>query len=276
MAAALALLLLARCSIPGLRANELVQIPDKDEYGEIFALQATVCRPAGSAPAPILVLNHGSPVPGGSRGDIRPLACSSAAVRWFVDRGYLVVLPMRRGYGTSGGAWAEDPGPCSSPDYARAAREGAHDIALTVAIARKLPGARPDGLVVLGWDIGGLATLAYAGGDPPADARAIVMAAYGGARGDAEAGHVCRPDLLVEAAGQLGATARIPSLWVYAGNDRLVTPELALAMVAAFNAAGGRVRFALTGEGATEGHDLFFAPNGPVIWGPVVETFLAR
>ena len=249
---------------------------DKDEYGDTIALETRICRPATRSPAPILVLNHGAPVGESTREDIKPAECSSVAVRWFVARGYVVVLPMRRDYGRSGGDWAEDPGPCSNPDYARAAREAAHDIGLAVAYAMKLPGTRPDGLVVLGWDTGGLGTLAYAGSNPPAGARAIVMAANGGVRGTAEAGHFCRPDLLVEAAGQLGATVHVPTLWVYARNDSVVTPELATAMSTAFAAAGGQVVLEQPDAPITEGHDLFFASAGPAVWGPLVERFLKR
>ena len=270
------LALLTGCSVLRRPATDLVRIPDKDEYGGTFTLEARVCRPAAASPAPILVLNHGAPAGGSTREDIRPPVCASPAVRWFTSRGYLVVLPMRRGYGLSGGDWAEDPGPCSSPDYGQAARAGAHDIALALAYAQAQPGVRADAPVVLGWDTGGLAALAYAGGQPPSGTSVIAMAPAGGARGGAEAGHICRPDLLVEAVGQLGATARIPILWIAAGNDGVVPPELARAMSASFGAAGTHVTLEQPNGPVAEGHDLFFANAGPVVWGPLVERFLAR
>jgi len=46
------------------------------------------------------------------------------ARRWLGCRGFL-----RRGYGASAGAWAEDYGFCSNPDYVAAGRAGASDIA---------------------------------------------------------------------------------------------------------------------------------------------------
>jgi len=49
---------------------------------------------------------------------------------WFVSRGYVVVLPMRRGYGETSGAWAEDYGRCQTPDYFGAGLQGAADINL--------------------------------------------------------------------------------------------------------------------------------------------------
>ena len=176
----LGVVLLSGCSVLRRPASDLAQIPDQDEYGEPFTLETRICRPGTASPAPILVLNHGAPAGGSTREDIRPPECASPAVRWFASRGYLVVLPMRRGYGRSGGDWSEDPGPCASPDYLQAARAGAHDIALALAYAQALPGARPDGPVVLGWDTGGLAALAYAAGNPPLGTRGDRHGADGG------------------------------------------------------------------------------------------------
>ncbi len=252
--------------------SDIVRIPDQDQYGQPFALEARLCRPRGASPAPVAVLNHG-PASWALLADMRPLACTDPAVAWFTAQGYIVLLPMRRGFGASGGDWAESPGPCASPDYAAAAQAGAHDIALAVGFARTLPGLRPDPPVVVGWDSGALATLAYAAA-ALRGTKAVAMAPAIGTLGGAGAGHVCRPDLLVEAAGRLGATARIATLWVVAGNDGFIPPELATDMAAAFRAAGGKAALELPETSLPEGHDLFFAPAGVAIWGPIVQRFL--
>src|SRR5882757_6428184 len=36
------------------------------------------------------------------------------------QRGYMVALPLRRGYGETGGPWRENYGSCGNPDYYRA------------------------------------------------------------------------------------------------------------------------------------------------------------
>src|SRR5262245_47935012 len=72
---------------------------------------ATVFRPPGDGRAPLAVLNHGSPADSSERAVMtRPhmIAVSS----YFVSRGYIVVLPLRRGYGDTGGRWAESYGRC--------------------------------------------------------------------------------------------------------------------------------------------------------------------
>ena len=214
---------------------------------------------------------------------MRPLPCGAATVRWFLDRGYLVVLPMRRGYGRSGGDWSEDPGSCASPDYAKLAREGAHDIAVATDYAENLPGVRPDRLLLVGWDTGGMATLAYAASPPgkgkdapPPGARAVIMGAGYGASLIRGEGHVCRPDLLADAAGAFGATTRIPTLWIYSRQDRLYSPELAQDMASSFHAAGGRLTLEQPDGDPKGGHGVYSSDAGPALWGPSVDAFLSQ
>jgi hypothetical protein len=68
--------------------------------------------------------------------------CDSEAARWFLSRGYVVAYALRRGYGETGGSWAEDIGSCSDPDYVRAGIETARDIDAVVQYATALPFAK--------------------------------------------------------------------------------------------------------------------------------------
>ena len=81
-----------------------------------YTIAATILRPEGQGPFGAVVLNHGTP--GSASGRAREssdLLIQSAAV--FARRGYVVVLPLRRGFGATGGEFAEDPGTCANPDY---------------------------------------------------------------------------------------------------------------------------------------------------------------
>jgi dipeptidyl aminopeptidase/acylaminoacyl peptidase len=63
---------------------------------------ATVMRPPGEGARPLVVINHGSPPDGSERREMtRPRY--PALSFWFVARRYVVVLPLRRGYGETGG-----------------------------------------------------------------------------------------------------------------------------------------------------------------------------
>ena len=54
----------------------------------------------------LVVMNHGSP-PSAEERPYMTRPSFTAISSYFVARGYVVVLPLRRGYGTTGGRWAE-------------------------------------------------------------------------------------------------------------------------------------------------------------------------
>src|SRR5438132_6767876 len=90
-------------------------------------IDVTVFRPEGGGPFPIVVLSHGSPrSPAERRLEGRQRLEEQA--RPFLEMGFAVVVPTRRGYGDSGGDWAEGFGPCSDPDYYKAGLETARDV----------------------------------------------------------------------------------------------------------------------------------------------------
>ena len=69
--------------------------------GEAVRLEMRVYEPANGAPAPTLVFNHGSTGRGTDPASfIRPLDFPEVA-RFFVARGWAVVVPARRGRGGS-------------------------------------------------------------------------------------------------------------------------------------------------------------------------------
>src|SRR5438093_9447534 len=92
--------------------EEKVRIPAPGGY----AIAATILRPDAPGPFGTVVLNHGVSASARERArESSDLLINSAAV--FARRGYVVVMPLRRGFGATGGEMAEDPGSCSNPDY---------------------------------------------------------------------------------------------------------------------------------------------------------------
>jgi dienelactone hydrolase len=240
--------------------------------GQSIALR--LCRPDLPGVAPLAVINHGSPADATQRPGMRPAACSAEAVRWFTERGFAVALPMRRGYGASGGAWGEAYGACGAPDFVSGGRESARDIAAAIAYAMSLPGIRPSGVLVVGQSAGGWGSLALAAQNPPAVAAVVNMAGGRGGWAQGRANTNCAPDRLAAAAGEFGRTARVPSLWIYTANDTFFAPDLAAGMHRAYVAAGGLASFAPRPAWGEDGHNLFFGRGGSASWGPVVEPFL--
>ncbi|WP_209443401.1 alpha/beta hydrolase family protein [Falsiroseomonas frigidaquae] len=242
-------------------------------------IPARLCRPEAPGPVPLAVINHGSPANAAGRARMAPQPCTAEAVRWFLARGFAVLLPLRRGYGPDGGdggGWAEGYGGCASPDYVAGGRQTARDIAAAVALGRSLPGIRPEGVLVVGQSAGGWGGLALAA-DPPEGVVAVVNMAGGrGGWAGGQPNRVCAPDRLAADAGRFGRTARLPTLWIYTANDTFFGPDLAQAMHQAFTAAGGSAQFAALPAFGADGHSLFFGRGGSAVWGPVVEPFLAE
>ncbi len=280
--ALLGLLMLSACAqgmAGGIAAGygeQVHKVPMRDAAGAEIRLHTRICRPAGDTPARVVVINHGSPVNAADRLTRQPTACDNEAVRWFVDRGFIAVMGLRRGFGATGGAFAETAAPgCTAEGYARGAREAARDVNALVDYATALPFAKKDGVVVVGQSAGGWATIAY---DGLAHSRVVAMVNMAGGRGGRVgnvANNTCRPDELTRAAGLLGATARLPMLWVYTGNDSYFAPPLVTAMHAAFTSMGGIADLVQLGPFGADGHRLFFEKGGSAIWGPLFTRYLA-
>ena len=187
----LCLLLIASCADdtrPDPWRRVALSIPVRDDGGTTD-LVGLACRPSGDARATVVVINHGSP-----SNRMRPFKalfpCDDEASAWFLRRGFVVVEALRRGYGATGGDWAESYGACDEADYLDAGLAGARDVDATVRTALALPFARPDGAVVIGQSAGGWATLAYSSLPHPGVAALILMApgrgGHAGGRGGRE------------------------------------------------------------------------------------------
>src|SRR5262245_29025750 len=153
-AALLALVLAGEASAQ--TREQVVRIP----AGGDVSMIATVMRPSGEDKKPLVVINHGSPADSAQRPKMA-MPRYSALSSWFVARGYVVVLPLRRGYGETGGNWAEGYGACQAPDYYNAGLQGAADIRAALDFMRKEPYVAPDRSIIVGQSAGGWATLAF-------------------------------------------------------------------------------------------------------------------
>jgi dienelactone hydrolase len=234
-------------------------------------MDATVFRPPGEAKAPVVVINHGSPADGSERpGMARPHY--TALSTYFVAHGYVVVLPLRRGYGKTGGGWAEDYGSCKNPDYAAAGLAGASDILAAVDYMRRQPFVLPDRSVIVGHSAGAWGTVAASSLNPPG---VPAMIAFAPGRGGHQPGvGNCEPGALVKAAARYGSTAHVPLLWVNAANDTFFEPRLVDRMVTAYNGAGGHAVHRAVGPFGKDGHSLASSDSGAAIWQPLVDDFL--
>jgi dienelactone hydrolase len=250
--------------------EQLYRIPF-DDSGRIL-LVTRVCRPPGEARGPLVVINHGSPPDPAQRPRWATPTCGPIA-EWFTRRGYVVARPLRRGYGATGGAWAEGYGRCASADFIAGGLASAADLAAVVRYMRTLPFVAHDRLLMVGVSAGGWASLAYASRYPDGLVAAVNFAGGRGGHRDNVPNRNCSPDRLVADAGTLGAAVRVPTLWIYAANDSFFDPALVRRMHGAFVAGGGRAQLVQPPPFGRDGHELF-SDAGLPIWGPIVGGFL--
>jgi dienelactone hydrolase len=237
---------------------------------EKVEIDVTVLRPAGAGPFPIVVLSHGSPrSPAERRRDGRQRLTGPSEP--FLAMGYAVIVPTRRGYGHSGGEWAEGYGACSDPDYYAAGLETARDVRAAVDAVRGESWADTRKVILAGQSAGGFGSVAAS--SQPFDGLVAVIN-FAGGRGSTASDQVCAESRLVDAMAKYGGAARVPELWLYSANDRFFGPTLARRMYDAFVRSGGRAEFVEAPPTGLDGHSYF--ARAVEDWVPRVQRFLQR
>jgi dienelactone hydrolase len=198
----------------GLRMREqLWMVPGADPA---VPLRTTVFKPqdeASQSPLrrPLAVINHGSEE--GREATSMPVFYWLS--RWFVERGYVVVLPQRRGYGATGGEAKEAKDNCSDPDHFTAGMEAADDIEGALRFMRTQDFIDPARIAVVGVSTGGWGALALAARNPDGVRLIVNFAGGRGAHAYRRANAICAPERLVKATSAFAQTAAVPSLWFY-------------------------------------------------------------
>jgi dienelactone hydrolase len=242
-------------------------------------LRATVFRPAEGHDAnrttpirhPLVVINHGSDA---STRESVSMPVFFWLSKWFVDRGYVVLLPQRRGYGATGGEWAEGKDWCTNPDHYSAGVAAADDIEGALNYMAAQPFIDPSRIVVAGISTGGWASLALAARNPTSVRLVVNFAGGRGGHAYGRANAICSPERLIEAVGAYGQAARVPTLWLYAANDSYFGPDLATAMTDAWKNNGGSADLRLLPPYGSEGHAVADDKAGWRLWGSHLEDAL--
>jgi dienelactone hydrolase len=230
-------------------------------------LQALLVRPNAPGRFPLALINHGSPRSAGERREMTPLALLPQALE-FARRGWAALVLMRRGYGGSGGGWAETYGSCDDPHFLAAAAAAVADQRAAIAYSSTRPDIDAARIISVGVSAGGYATVALT-----ADAPRGLVAGINFAGGRGSMAEVCRKERLVEAFRAFGRKSRVPMLWIYAENDHIFGPALARQFKDAFAAGGGNVELVATPPFGADGH-LLFSRSGIPQWTPLVDEFL--
>jgi dienelactone hydrolase len=235
-------------------------------------LEALLIRPAREQRYPLALISHGASGDALERQEMSPYGFYRQALE-FARRGFAALVVMRRGYGGSGGSFAEGHSCCDVGTYLRSASESADDLRAAIAAMKNRNDVTTQGMISAGVSGGGLASIALTL-DPPPGLSAVISFAGGLARAQhADDPHNTNDEAgLVEAFRTLGERSRTPMLWVYAANDSYFRPELAHRLAVAFTAGGGRAKLIDAPAFGADGHLLFSA--GTAMWPKMVDDFL--
>jgi dienelactone hydrolase len=243
---------------------------------------AYVVRPVSEGPFPLLVMNHGVSLDPKERSYFPVIEFRDAAI-WFASQGFVVVAPVRPGYGATAieiperglfGLFFSGVGNCSDANFRDAGLAIASINLWVIDYMSAQPFIKRDGVIVVGQSGGGWGAIALASQNPSSVRAIIGFAAGRGGHFKGKPNSNCAPDNLVEAAAQFGRTARIPMLWIYARNDSYFGPELTKRLATAFQAAGGNVEYQLLPDFAGDGHFMIDSADAVKIWAPLVSEFL--
>jgi len=231
-------------------------------------LEGFLYRPSSPGPFPVLIFNHGS------TGALRVSPTSTAFVRYpevarfFVERGWAVLIPMRRGRGASGGDYLERYD-CDRAILSRGVDRAVEDMDAVLAYVSAQPWADTSRLLLGGMSRGGLLSVVYPS-RRPTKARGVLNFAGGWTVERCDDSVRVNTDTFVEA----GRGSKLPMLWLYSENDRNYRPRAVHSYHQAFTLAGGTAELRLFPPIGYDGHILL--PGAVDVWRTAVGAYLAR
>ena len=261
------LLLLAVVPAAAQPAAETVWIPMTERtlgVSRTLRLEATLYRPATAEGAPVLIFNHGST----GNFQISPTVTQRypEVAQFFIERGFVVLIPMRRGRGTSEGQYLERY-ECQTASLDAGVERAIEDLDAVMTFAATQPWFDPKRFVLGGMSRGGLLSVVYAT-RRPTPARGVLNFAGGWMNEACDR----RIAFHARAFGERGSAPRLPMLWLYAENDRNYGPGSIRAAHDAFVRAGGTATLTIFPPIPPEGH--IFLPRTPSVWSATVDAWL--
>jgi dienelactone hydrolase len=222
-----------------------------------------VFKPEGPGPFPLVVINHGKAL-GDPRFQSRYRP--TLAARWFMQRGYVVVVPMRQGFSKSSGSYIG--GGCNVESNGRVQAE---DVKAVLDYFTAQPFVDKSNILLMGQSHGGWTTLA------------LGTLSYPGVKGLVNfAGGLKQENcsswgsVLAAAAGSYGKETALPSLWFYGDNDSFFPVNTWRSMHERYSRAGGKARMVAFGLFGSDSHAMFGSRIGQNIWQPEVSAFLQQ
>jgi dienelactone hydrolase len=237
-------------------------------------LDMCIYQPATAGPRPTLVFNHGSTGSGTDPQRFTQPIDEPHLAQFFVQHGWAVILPARRGRARSEGVYNEGferdrslGYTCDPPLSLAGADRAVSDIAAAIAAIRAFPFVDHHQIVIGGQSRGGILSVAYAGLYPEHIRGVLNFVGGWLGTGCPTASHI-NQTLFRRGAAYPGET-----LWLYGDGDPFYPLAHSHENFAAFHDAGGSGTFHVLQPPEENGHRLVAYPE---VWGSTVRTYLQR
>ncbi|MGH6843486.1 MAG: alpha/beta hydrolase family protein, partial [Methylocella sp.] len=244
---------------------------DLTEDGKRVRLEVVLFKPKGSGPFPLLVFNHGR-IYRGTPASLTLTESHPELAEVFLEKGWMIAFPQRRGYGKSDGhhdegfAWDRARGYSADPGRCLASADRAlNDIKAAIAALQRRPDVAGKRLLIGGESGGGILSIAYAGGHPQQIAGVINF--VGGWVGER-----CRTASEINGGlFERGAKYDRATLWLYGRGDKAYSIAHSRSNYETFATAGGKGEFIEFDVPGGNGHSLSGYPD---LWREHVEKYL--
>ncbi len=241
--------------------------------GESISLQMRIYKPDGEGRFPTLVFNHGSTGYSADPERFKQSVDASAVAGFFVERGWAVIMPARRGRAGSDGQYDEGlsgnrTGYSCVPAISLAGADRAlRDVDAAVKAIVALPFVDASRVVVGGVSRGGILSIAYAGMNP-AQVRGVVNFVGGWLGTRCPTMSSVNQSLFLR-----GAVYPSESIWLYADKDNYYPLSHRHENFTVFTIAGGKGSFLEYRVSEYIGHEM---AAFPYVWATDLEAYLRR
>lgn len=259
------------CRVFGRRIDTRASTPFT-ENGAAVTLEVVLFKPLADGRYPTLVFHHGSTGNGSDPSLFTETFTSKAIASWFVDRGWIVAFPQRRGRGQSDGLYDEGFTPnrsgysCEADLSLAGADRALADIEAATDWLRGRADVDTTRMLIGGTSRGGILSIAFMPRQPDVYLGALNFVGGWIGEGCGDFRQINR-ELFVRGATWAGRT-----LWLYAENDPFYSIAHSRDNHDAYTTAGGLGDFELLQrDPGLNGH---FVINDPALWGPAVEAYV--
>ena len=261
------------CRTFAITVNERAPTPFT-EIGASISLEVVLFKPLYEGRYPTIVFHHGSTGNGSDPSRFGITFTSKSIAQYFVERGWMVAFPQRRGRGTSGGLYDEGFKPdrsaysCQEDLALGGAARALEDLDVITDWLRNRTDVDTTRMLVGGSSRGGILSIAHTAQRPDVYLGAINFVGGWISEGCGDYQSINRK-LFVDGAAFPG-----PSLWLYGEDDSFYSLSYSRTNFNAFTAAGGLgTMVELRRSPGLNGH---FVINDLALWESAMDEFLAR